>query len=191
MDKKKKKNEETAETTVCEAAEAAENEAAETCEAPEENAAPAQDEAAEKLAALQKELDETKDRYLRVAAEYENYRRRSARERDALYGDATAAAVAGMLPVLDNLERALAQPTADEAYRKGVEMTLKQFEDCLAKLGVKEIPALGEQFDPRLHNAVMHVEQEGCDDNTVVEVFQKGFIMGERVVRHAIVKVAN
>jgi len=96
-----------------------------------------------------------------------------------------------MLPVLDNLERALAQPTADEAYKKGVEMIEKQFYDCLTKLGITEIAALGEQFDPQIHNAVMHVEQEGCDDNTVVEVFQKGFIMGERVVRHAIVKVAN
>ena len=134
---------------------------------------------------------ETRDRYLRVAAEYENYRRRSARERENLYTDATAAAVSALLPVLDNLERAVAQPTADEAYMKGVDMTLKQYYECLSKLGVKEIPALGEQFNPELHNAVMHVEMENCDDNTVVEVFQKGFIMGERVVRHAIVKVAN
>ncbi|MBE6936164.1 MAG: nucleotide exchange factor GrpE [Ruminococcaceae bacterium] len=143
------------------------------------------------LDAAQKELSETRDRYLRTAAEYENYRKRSARERENLYADASAAAVAAMLPVLDNLERALAQPTADEAYKKGVEMIEKQFYDCLTKLGITEIAALGEQFDPQIHNAVMHVEQEGCDDNTVVEVFQKGFIMGERVVRHAIVKVAN
>ena len=187
MDKKKKKTEETAETPECETPE--------TETAPEETAAetevPEKDEIAEKCEALEKELSETKDRYLRVAAEYENYRRRSIRERDALYGDATAAAVAAMLPILDNLERAVQQPTEDEAYRKGVEMTLKQFYDCMEKLGVHEIPAQGEQFDPNLHNAVMHVEMENCDDNTVVEVFQKGFIMGERVVRHAIVKVAN
>lgn len=184
MDKKKKKDEKT-ETPDCESLEneAASNEAV--------NTDTAQDEVTQKLGALQKELDETRDRYLRVAAEYENYRRRSARERDGLYADSTAAAVATMLPVFDNLERAVAQPTADEAFRKGVEMTLGQFYDCLTKLGIKEIPALGEQFDPQLMNAVMHVELEGCDDNTVVEVFQKGFIMGERIVRHAIVKVAN
>ena len=109
----------------------------------------------------------------------------------AVYSREDIAAVAAMLPVLDNLERALAQPTADEAYKKGVEMTMNQLKTVLEKLGITEIPALGEQFDPQIHNAVMHVEQEGCDDNTVVEVFQKGFIMGERVVRHAIVKVAN
>lgn len=184
MDKKKKKDEKI-ETPDCESLEneAASNEAV--------NADATQDEATQKLDALQKELDETRDRYLRVAAEYENYRRRSAREREGLYADSTAAAVAAMLPVFDNLERAVAQPTADEAFRKGVEMTLGQFFDCLAKLGVKEIPALGEQFDPQFMNAVMHVEMENCDENTVIEVFQKGFIMGERVVRHAIVKVAN
>ncbi|MBR4442776.1 MAG: nucleotide exchange factor GrpE [Clostridia bacterium] len=88
-------------------------------------------------------------------------------------------------------ERAAAQPTADEAYAKGVEMTLSQFYACLARLGVKEIEAQGAQFDPNLHNAAMHVEQEGCDDNTIVEVFEKGFTMGEKVIRHAIVKVAN
>jgi molecular chaperone GrpE len=149
------------------------------------------DESAAQLEALTKELAETKDLYLRTAAEYENYRRRSAREREALYGDAMAAAITGILPVLDNLERAAAVETADEAYQKGVDMTLRQFNDCLAKLGVKEIPALGEEFNPTTMNAVMHVEMENCDENTVVEVFQKGFMMGERVVRHATVKVAN
>ncbi len=198
MDKKKKKNEETAEKTECETPETEETKeakeaAAESAENTEAEAAGPDplEEAEKKCEALQKDLDETRDRYLRIAAEYENYRRRSARERDALYGDATAAAVAAMLPVLDNLERALQQPTEDEAARTGVEMILKQFYTSLEKLGVKEIPALGEQFDPQFHNAVMHVEQENCDDNTVVEVFQKGFVMGERVVRHAIVKVAN
>ena len=187
MDKKKKKDE----TTAAPNCESLENE---TASDEAVNATPPSagaDEQTQKLTALQKELDETRDRYLRVAAEYENYRRRNARERENLYADSTAAAVAAMLPVLDNLERAAAQQTTDEAFRKGVEMTLKQFYDCLSKLGVKEIPAQGEQFDPQLHNAVMHVEQEGCDDNTIVEVFQKGFIMGERVVRHATVKVAN
>lgn len=187
MDKKKKKDEKI-EQPECESLEneAASNEAVNT--APAEAVA---DDQAEKLAAVQKELDETRDRYLRVAAEYENYRRRSAKERENLYADSTAATVAALLPVLDNLERAAAHPTTDEALMKGVSMTLKQFYDCLEKLGVKEIPAQGEQFNPELHNAVMHVEMENCDDNTIIEVFQKGFLMGDRVVRHAIVKVAN
>lgn len=187
MDKKKKKDEKV-ETPACESLE---NETASNAAVNAEDTGAVNDEFAAKLEALQKEMAETKDRYLRVAAEYENYRRRSAKERESLYADSTAAAVAAMLPVLDNLERAVAQPTADEAFLKGVEMTRNQFYDCLAKLGVKEIPALGEQFDPQIHNAVMHVELDNCDENTIVEVFQKGFIMGERVVRHAIVKVAN
>lgn len=183
MDKKKNQDE------TIETPETAQETAAE--ETVEVNVEAAFQELVTQLDAAQKELLETRDRYLRTAAEYENYRKRSARERDNLYADASAAAVSAMLPVLDNLERALAQPTADEAYKKGVEMIYKQYYECLTKLGVTEIPALGEQFDPQIHNAVMHVEQEGCDDNTVVEVFQKGFVMGERVVRHAIVKVAN
>ena len=137
MDKKKKKDE----TTAAPNCESLENE---TASEEAVNATPPSagvDEQTQKLTALQKELDETRDRYLRVAAEYENYRRRNARERENLYADSTAAAVAAMLPVLDNLERAAAQQTTDEAFRKGVEMTLKQFYDCLSKLGVKEIPA--------------------------------------------------
>lgn len=160
-------------------------------EAVKETETPKEPDNSEKLAALETELAAAKDRCLRIAAEYENYRRRSTKERENIYGDAVAMTVGAILPILDNLERAAALPTEDEAYKKGIDMTLKQFEASLEKLGVKEIKALGEQFDPNLHNAVMHVEQEGCDDNTVVEVFQKGFIMGERVVRHSIVKVAN
>ena len=159
----------------------------ETPEAAEETAATVDAQ----LTAVAAELEETKNKYLRMAAEYENYRKRSAKERESIYSDAQAQTVMALLPVLDNLERAASQPTQDEAFLKGVELTLKQFYDCLTKLGVKEIPALGEQFDPNFHNAVMHVEQDGCDDNTVVEVFQKGFILGEKVIRHAIVKVAN
>jgi len=143
------------------------------------------------LAELERELSETRDRYLRTAAEYENYRKRSMKEREGLYADAMAIAVTAMLPVLDNLERAAGTPSTDETYKKGVEMILTQLVERFAKLGVKEIPSLGEQFDPLLHNAVMHVEDDKCDDNTVVEVFEKGFIMGERVIRHSTVKVAN
>ena len=98
---------------------------------------------------------------------------------------------AKFLPVLDNLERATKQETADEAYKKGVEMTLTQMYQVMEKMGITEIPALGEQFNPELHNAVLHIEDETVDDNTIVEVFEKGFIMGDRVLRHSIVKVAN
>ncbi len=145
----------------------------------------------QQLDALNVELAATKDKYLRIAAEYDNYRKRSIRERESIFSDSTAQAVMTLLPVLDNLERAAMQPTTDAAFAKGVSMTLEQFYECLKKLGVSEIEAQGAQFDPNFHNAVMHVEQEGCDDNTIVEVFQKGFKIGDKVIRHAIVKVAN
>ncbi|NLD87668.1 MAG: nucleotide exchange factor GrpE [Clostridiales bacterium] len=139
---------------------------------------------------LIEELSDTKDKYLRLAAEYDNFRKRSQRERDSIYNDAVAATVKQFIPVLDNLERALAA-TSDEATRKGIELTHKQFIDTLAKLGVKEIPALGETFDPNVHNAVMHIEDETIDEHTVIEVFEKGYIMGDRVIRYSMVKVAN
>lgn len=140
---------------------------------------------------LTAELEKTQDQYKRMLAEYDNFRRRSQKEREGIYADAALTVVGAMLPVLDNLERALAVESTDEAFKKGVELTVKQFYECLGKLNVEEIPAKGEQFDPALHNAVMHIEDDKCDDNTVVEVFQKGFRMGDRVVRHAMVKVAN
>lgn len=160
-----------------------------TCEACEQDGQ--ENEWEQQLAAVNAELAVSKDKYLRIAAEYDNYRKRSVREREAIFSDSTAQAVLTLLPVLDNLERAAAQPTSDEAFAKGVSMTLEQFYECLKKLGVTEIEAQGAQFDPNFHNAVMHVEQEGCDDNTIVEVFQKGFKIGDKVIRHAIVKVAN
>ena len=192
MKKKKPEDNEQEKETL---AEEPETETAAEAEAETPEEAPAEETAESKLekelAEAQAALADAKDKYLRMAAEYENYRKRSSRERDAVFSDAIAHAVVTLLPVLDNLERAAAQPTADEAYAKGVEMTLTQFNACLSKLGVKEIAAQGEQFDPNLHNAAMHVEQEGCDDNTIVEVFQKGFTMGDKVIRHATVKVAN
>ncbi len=154
----------------------------------EEAGQPAEPSKEEKLAG---ELAELQDKYRRILAEYDNFRKRSARERETVYADAASSTVAALLPVLDNLERALQVETQDEAFKKGVELTARQFYDCLEKLRVTEIPAKGEQFNPELHNAVMHVEEEGTDDNTVVEVFQKGFSMNGRVVRHAMVKVAN
>ena len=145
----------------------------------------------EKIAALEEEKAVLNDRYLRVCAEYDNFRRRSQKEKDSLYGDVKAAAVTQFLPVYDNLERALKQGTEDEAYRKGVEMIMTQFNATLEKLGVTPIECLGEKFDPTLHNAVMHVDDEEKGENEIVEVFQKGFKLGDKVIRFAMVKVAN
>ena len=136
-------------------------------------------------------LAEAADKYLRLAAEYDNYRKRTAKEKDNAWTEAKAQTVAAFLPVYDNLERALKQDTADEAYKKGVEMTMKGLQDALAALGVEMIPALGEVFDPNRHNAVMHVDDPEAGESTVVEVFQQGFICGEKVIRFAMVKVAN
>ncbi len=136
-------------------------------------------------------LAEAADKYLRLAAEYDNYRKRTAKEKEAAWTEAKAQTVAAFLPVFDNLERALKQETADEAYKKGVEMTMKGLQDALAGLGVEMIPALGEAFDPNRHNAVMHVDDESAGENTIVEVFQQGFICGDKVIRFSVVKVAN
>ena len=143
------------------------------------------------LDALRKALADKEDQYLRLAAEYDNFRKRSQKEKEGLYQGAKSDAVAAFLPVYDNLDRALKQETADEAYKKGVEMTMAGLKEILSKLGVEEIPALGETFDPALHNAVMHVEDESAGENTVVDVFQAGFRLGDKVIRFAMVKVAN
>ena len=140
---------------------------------------------------LEEQLKAEKDKYLRLAAEYDNFRKRSAKEREAIFADVRADTVVKFLPVYDNLSRALKQETADEAYKKGVEMTMSGLREILSKLGVEEIPALGETFDPSLHNAVMHVEDENVGENTVVDVFQTGFKLGDKVIRFAMVKVAN
>ena len=140
---------------------------------------------------IESQLAAEKEKFLRLAAEYDNYRKRSAKEREAMYADVRCDTVTQFLPVYDNLARALANETADEAYKKGVEMIMTQFKDILKKLGVEEIDALGRPFDPTRHNAVMHVEDEAKGDNEVVDEFQKGFIMGDKVIRHSMVKVAN
>ena len=137
------------------------------------------------------ELKGANDRYLRLLAEYDNYRKRSQKEKDGLYADIKSDTVAKFLPVYDNLVRALAQSTEDEAYRRGVEMIMAQFNTTLEKLGATRIECLGQKFDPSLHNAVMHVEDEEKGENEIVEVFQEGFMMGEKVIRFAMVKVAN
>ena len=141
--------------------------------------------------ALEKEKVALNDKYLRICAEYDNFRRRSQKEKDNLYGEIKANTVQQFLPVYDNLTRALKQGTEDEAYRKGVEMIMTQFENTLEKLGVKKIESLGQTFDPKLHNAVMHVDDEEQGENTIVEVFQEGFTVNDRVIRFAMVKVAN
>ena len=141
--------------------------------------------------ALEKDKAALNDKYLRICAEYDNFRRRSQKEKDNLYGEIKANTVQQFLPVYDNLTRALKQGTEDEAYRKGVEMIMTQFENTLEKLGVKKIESLGQTFDPKLHNAVMHVDDEEQGENTIVEVFQEGFTVNDKVIRFAMVKVAN
>lgn len=133
----------------------------------------------------------SKDQFLRLAAEYDNYRKRTAKEKESLWTDAKADTVQAFLPVYDNLERALKQETADEAYKKGVEMTMNQLKEVFARLGITEIEAEGKPFDPNLHNAVMHIEDENLGENTVAQVFQAGFMLGDKVIRFAMVQVAN
>ena len=136
----------------------------------------------------QQALAQEHDSYLRLAAEYDNYRKRSQKEKESLYTDIRSETVEKFLPVYDNLERALAQ---DAAFKKGVERTMNQLVSVMEKLGVVSFGAAGEAFDPQLHNAVMHVEDEALGENVIAEVFQKGFKVGEKVVRFAMVKVAN
>ena len=132
------------------------------------------------------------DRYLRMAAEYDNFRKRSQREREQAYTDAVSRAVTALLPTYDNLERALKAETADAEYKKGVELTMTQLTDSLKGLNVTVIEAsAGITFDPNFHNAVMHVEDEALGESVIAEVFQQGFQIGDKVIRHAMVKVAN
>ena len=139
----------------------------------------------------QQALAQEHDSYLRLAAEYDNYRKRSQKEKDNLYTEIRSETVEKFLPVYDNLERALAQETQDAAFKKGVEMTMNQLVSVMEKLGVESFGAAGDHFDPQLHNAVMHIEDESLGENVIAEVFQKGFKVGEKVVRFAMVKVAN
>ena len=141
-----------------------------------------------------REASELNDKYLRLCAEYDNFRRRTAKEKESAYADACCDTLEQILPVLDNLERAAQYNTEDSAETpmgKGLELTLKSFVETLSKLGVAEIEALGKDFDPNVHNAVMHVEDENAGENTIVEVFMKGYAKGDKVLRHSMVKVAN
>ena len=145
----------------------------------------------EKMEGLAKLVADVNDKYLRLAAEYDNYRKRTAKEKESVYGDAKADTIKPLLAVYDNLERGIAQYDESDVHRQGLELILRQFTEALTKLGVTEIEAKGQPFDPGLHNAVMHVEDESAGENTVVEVFQKGFMIGDKVLRFAMVKVAN
>ncbi len=131
------------------------------------------------------------DAYLRLAAEYDNFRKRTAKEKEGSYQGGKADAVQKLLPVYDNLERALNQPTEDAAYKKGVEMTMAELVKIFTSLGVEIFGEAGEGFDPAIHNAVMHIEDESLGENIIAQVFQKGFRMGEKIVRFAMVQVAN
>lgn len=143
-----------------------------------------------KIEELTAALAAQNDVHLRLAAEYDNFRRRSQKEREAVYSEAYAEALAALFPVVDNLERA-AMYTDGENVAKGVQMTLSAVKGTFEKLGVEEIDPVGESFDPNLHNAVMHVEDETLGESVVVEVLQKGYRRGERILRYAMVKVAN
>ena len=131
------------------------------------------------------------DAHLRLAAEYDNFRKRTIKEKEASYGNGKADAVAKMLPIYDNLERALNQPTEDTAYKKGVEMTMAELVKIFTSLGVEIFGEKGDAFDPNLHNAVMHIDDETLEENSIAMVFQKGFKIGDKVVRFAMVQVAN
>ncbi len=174
---------ETEKTTVDEAA--VENEEVQTAEVIEDVKEPTE------LEKKDAEIKELHDRYLRLAAEYDNFRKRTTKEKEQLFGDAQALTVAAFLSVYDNLERAVANPSTDEGYKKGVELIFTQLNELLTKLNVEIINPKGEAFDPNFHNAVMHEENEELGENTVSEVFQKGAKLGDRVVRPAMVKVAN
>ena len=144
-----------------------------------------------KLAADEESIKERDDKYLRLAAEYDNYRRRTAKEKDSIYSDAYGDATKQLLPVIDNLERAAAQTGDAEAIRAGVEMTLKAATDNLAKLGITAYGEVGEEFDPNRHTAVLHVEDENFGENVIAEILQRGYAREDKIIRYAVVKVAN
>ena len=145
----------------------------------------------EELETLQKAKDELYDKYLRTLAEYDNFRKRSQREKDAIYGDATVDAVKKLLPVLDNFERALNYECKDEEFKKGIALIQNTLVEVFDNLGVKKIPAMDAQFDPNLHEAVMHIDNPAYEENIVTDVYRKGYMLGDKVIRHTMVVVAN
>ena len=151
----------------------------------------AETEAAPQVDPWEEKYNAEHDSYLRLAADYDNFRKRTVKEKEQSYGNGKADAIEKLLPVYDNLERALNQPTEDAAYKKGVEMTMTQLVGILSGMGVEIYGESGDCFDPNIHNAVMHTEEEGVEENTITQVFQKGFKLGERIIRFAMVQVAN
>lgn len=183
-----------AEESMKNAAEAAETDAAADVATETKAAAAEADKTAElqqKIEALEKELADEKEKYLRLDAEYYNYRTRSLKEKQDAYDNALTKAVTEVLSVIDNFERALTAECADANFKKGVEMIFRQYTAILEKLGVKEIEAEGKPFDPNFHNAVSQITDENLGENTVAAVLRKGYIMGNKVIRHAMVTVAN
>ena len=163
-------------------------------ETPVEETVETTEETVEETAAVnpwEEKYNAEHDAHLRLAADYDNFRKRSQKEKEQSYGNGKADAVEKLLPVYDNLERALNQPTEDAAYKKGVEMTMTQLVGILNGLGVEIFGEVGEAFDPNMHNAVMHIDDENLGENTIAQVFQKGFKMGDKIVRFAMVQVAN
>jgi len=191
----KKKHEEKSSEKELEVNEASENEAAaENEEAADETSEAASEETAEesadaKVTELEEELKKEKDNYMRLFAEFDNFRKRTSKEKTEAYGDSAAKTIGAILPALDNFDRALDAPCSDENFKKGVEMIFTQFTGILEKLGVTEIEALGVPFDPSIHNAIKQVESEDAESDTVCEVFQKGYKLGDRVIRPAMVAV--
>ena len=168
-------------------------EAVEETPTPEEELGPEEtaQEAAPETNPWEEKYNAEHDARLRVAAEYDNFRKRAVKEKDAAYGNGKADAVAKILPIYDNLERALNQPTEDAAYKKGVELTMNELVKIFTALGVEIFGNVGETFDPNIHNAVMHTDDDTLEENTISMVFQKGFKIGDKVVRFAMVQVAN
>ncbi len=168
-----------------------------TTTAPEEQQEAAAEETNEletlkaELEKLKKEKDELNDRYLRTLAEYDNFRKRSQREKDAVYGDATADAVKKLLPILDSFDRASNYECPDAEYKKGIDLIGNSIKEAFDQLGLKEIPALGEQFDPKFHNAVMHNDDPAYGENVITDVYRKGYTLGDKVIRFSMVVVAN
>lgn len=170
---------------------AEETAAEQPAESPEESSSKEETEQPDALVELQKKLDEANDRLLRTAAEYDNFRRRSQKEKEAIYTDSKAEVIGKLLPVIDNFERAAAAETDAENYKKGIEMTVKQLLDVLTAMGAEPYGAAGDPFDPNIHSGVMHVDDETLGENVVADVFIKGYKLGDKVIRHASVKVAN
>ena len=163
-----------------------------TEETVEETTAEATEETpAEEVNEFEQKFKDVNDKYLRTLAEYDNYRKRTIKEKESIYPEAKAVVVEKFLPIMDNFQRAIDSAENKDAFYEGVVMLKKQMDEVFTTLGVEEIKAVGEEFNPELHNAVMHVEDEETGENVIVEEFQKGYRIGDRVIRHSMVKVAN